>query len=158
MTCIPRVLAAGAFLALLACGGSDDPAGPKSPTSTNGTMSALIDGQQWTAVGIAASYQNQIGTLVIGASNASNVGFGFAVPANGPGTYTVNSTIGMNANLNTGGDGWLAVGTTGSGTVTITTLTATRAAGTFSFVLQATDAGVNPQTRNVTNGQFDVTY
>lgn len=156
MTRLPR-FAAAVTLALLACSGSDDdPAGPNPPA--NGSLSAMVDGQQWTATTIAANYLGQIGALVIAGSDAAGIGLAFTVPADAPGTYDLQATPGMNSSLTVGGEGWLAVAATGSGTVTITTLTAGRAVGTFSFVLVADDGGTTPQARSVTSGQFDVTY
>ncbi|HEX7122951.1 MAG TPA: DUF6252 family protein [Gemmatimonadaceae bacterium] len=155
MTRLTR-FAAAATLALLACGDDDDPAGPNAPL--NGSLTAVVDGQQWTATTIAADYLGQIGALVIAGSDAAGLGIAFSVPTDDVGTFTVQTTPGMNATVTAGGVGWLAVAGTGSGTVTISTLTSSRAVGTFSFVLVADDAGTNPQARTVTSGQFDVTY
>lgn len=44
----------------------------------------------------------------------------------------------------------------GSGTVTLTTLAGTRAAGTFTLVVQGLGADALPAQRHVTNGTFDV--
>jgi hypothetical protein len=50
---------------------------------------------------------------------------------------------------------WLAVSSSGSGTITISTLEQARATGTFSFTLISTTGRPN---KAVTNGTFDVSF
>ena len=53
---------------------------------------------------------------------------------------------------------WTASGANGSGTLTLETLTADRATGTFSFTATARTPATNPQTYRVTKGSFSVRF
>lgn len=149
-------------LALASCG--DD----KSPTGTGGTgggggsggstitMTATVDGQPWTAVSINAF--DQSGIIVVGSSNVGGtIGIGFGFSSTGPGTYDVGLNEITNFNV-TGlsGSSWGASGVRGSGTLTITTVTATRLVGTFEFTAPLVVGTGPPATRVVTNGVFDL--
>lgn len=157
---VMRSLVATCAAVLLACGGDSDggPAGPNNPNvPNNGSLSMRIDGVQYTPVGIQVAVSQNPAFIAIGTADAAGRAFGFGFStANGTGTQTIGGSSLVNANLAQGGAGWLAAQTLGSGTVTITTLTASRAVGTFT--LQATAAGTNPQTRQITQGTFDVTF
>jgi hypothetical protein len=149
------ILLGTALVASSACsGGSDGPTNPNP--SGNGSMSATIDGSAFVAIGIAASTSNSL--LIIAGADASSRSVtisasmlqGTGVQAIGQG----NAAIGQ---LIIGGNAWIAGGLQGgSGTINIATLTATRAAGTFSFTAPAQLGTTTPATRLVTNGQFDV--
>jgi hypothetical protein len=52
---------------------------------------------------------------------------------------------------------WSTVVAPGTGSITFTTLSSTRAVGTFSFTAQAGSGGATGQ-KAVTNGTFDVTF
>jgi hypothetical protein len=121
-----------------------------------GSMSARIDGSSWSATAaISATYNG--GILAAAGSDGVRT-IGFAVLASGPGTFTIAATQNINALLSQAGSsvGWHAVGTIGSGTLTLNTLTATGASGTFSFVMSATDG--SSSTRTITNGAFNVKF
>jgi hypothetical protein len=173
-----------ALLFTMACGGGDTssasttspsptPTPTPSPTpspgvapscagsTSTGSMSAQINGVSWVAVCIATS-RNANASVALGASdNASNATIaqtiGLAAPA-APGTYPINSAAisGTNGLLLIGAQLWTANVVSGTGTVTINTLTATAVSGTFSFGLvpQAPATG----TKTVTNGVFNITF
>lgn len=154
-------LAATIMAALLACGGGNGgPAGPNNPNlPNNGTLSARIDGVQFTAIGIQVAASQNPPIIAIGAADAAGRGLGFAFStANGTGTQSIGITSLANCSLTEGGQGWLATQSMGSGTITITTLTANRAAGTFTFTVLGTTATATPPTRQITQGTFDVTF
>ena len=144
-------------LAILAAACKDDPAGPDNGGNLpNGSMSARIDGSNWRATAaITANYQQ--GIFAAAGSDGTNT-IGFAVATTAPGTFTIGATANVNALLTVTGStiGWQAVGTTGSGTLTISSLSATGASGTFSFVLAP--VGGAGATKTVTNGTFSVTF
>lgn len=148
---------------LAACGGGDGPSGPGGGGS--GPMSATVNGQGWTA---------NAGTVAVGTSGAipglytisgSQVSGGNAraisislmnIP--GPGTYP----LGTGAHVSGGtaiyaesAGGWGTPLSGEAGSITLSTLTATRIAGTFTFVADAVTGGA-VGTRSVTAGQFDV--
>jgi hypothetical protein len=141
----------------VACGG-DDNGGPTAPPQSDTTLTASLDGGTTftaTAAGITAS----AGRLLVIASNGPNESFGLGfelrtgAQASGPGGTATASYV----QLGTGS--WTAGPNipTSSGTLTLTTATATHVVGTFSFTL-VTIAGSTPATRQVTSGRIDIRY
>ena len=165
-----RRLAVMATLVALGCGGGGDddddgnPTGPPGGGATNGSFSVQINGASWGAIGTINIQRQQNNTIGFAASgSAGGTTYGVAVSivnATGPGTHSLN--------IFTGGDGSnVAIGTSsgvgystsltgGSGTLTITTLTATRIVGTFSGT--AVPAGATAANLVLVNGQFDITF
>lgn len=146
------VWTAAAVLAASCGGGSGTPTGPG-----NGSMTAQVDGTAWRASqGVAAT--RAAGFVGVGgsASDASTISFAF--PDTGPGSFTVASPNGTNATYVKSGQGWTAAfGGGGSGTITVTTLTASRVAGTFSFTAPGVVGGASGN-KTVTNGSFDISF
>lgn len=148
-------------LGLAGCGGDDDPVAPAGPGNNNtgaGTMTALIDGVAWTAV--ATTGVNQSGIVAIGGSNLGGVlGIGLGFAGTMADTYLIGPGHIGNGNVTSlAGSGWVASGGNGNGTINVTSLTATRIIGTFSFTAPATVAGTTPAVRVVTQGTFDVPF
>ena len=151
------VLVAAATIA--ACGGSDG--GPASPNpnqnTSKSTMSARIDGTQWTATAVGVTARN--GALIVAGANGAGVGIGIgASMIQGTGTQTFGPTSAANGGVTASTMSWGANSFQGSGSVTLTTLTANRATGTFTFSAPALGAGSTPSPRVVTSGVFDVTF
>lgn len=146
-----------ASLLLTACGGDDDSTGPSGNTPSNGSFSARIEGSAWSATQIIASVQTGAVTVLSGGNAQHSVGFAFI--DNGTGTYTVGAGSPTNGSYieATTGRMWVANTVGGSGSVTVTTRTADRIAGTFSFVFAPSDPGTTG-TKTVTNGAFDVRF
>jgi len=148
-----------ALIALAACGGSDG-----GPTGTNatlgdGAMTASINGAAWRSEksGDKGSHSGTI-YAVVGLNTSYTISLGIA-GLTGPGTVNLslaggNGSIAIVAN-STGS--WGTAFSGGSGTITVTTLTANRIAGTFSFDAPA-GSGQATGTLQVRNGQFDVTF
>ncbi len=122
------------------------------------TVSARIDGTQWYARSVGAT------NPATGHFEITGLGFGpgdYSITlvldhVSGPGTYALGvapSVIGGNGYLSQSASTWSTTWRGDEGEVTITTLTATRIAGTFRF-----DADPNLATspRIVTQGAFDV--
>ena len=156
------VLVVVAAATLAACGGGSD-GGPASPNpnqnTSKSTMSARIDGVQWTATNVGVSARN--GALIVAGGNTAGVGIGFAasmIQGTGAQTFGPGIVSAANGSVTAGTMSWSASKFQGSGTVTLTTLTANRATGTFSFTAPALTAGSTPSPRVVTAGQFDVTF
>ncbi|HEY9384930.1 MAG TPA: hypothetical protein VIP80_15580 [Gemmatimonadales bacterium] len=136
-----------------------------------GTFSAVIDGVAWTSdaltLQVATSqsvpgYQLISGTKVSG-QNYVNIMLTLGY-IGGTGTYP----LGVNQGTNAGGSGAVTSQTGGvlglwntgfsgaAGTVTITSLTSTRMAGTFQFTAPPQLGSTATGNRVVTNGVFDV--
>lgn len=146
-------------------GGSSNPIGPSNPGGGGGgggagTFSAVIGGQQWTATIITASNNTQVGGFSVAGSDASGMRtFGFAIPNSGLGTYDITSPSNANyANLTNGQAWWATTNGGGSGTITVTSWTATTAAGTFSFTLVPSPGTGSAGNLAVAQGFFSVTY
>lgn len=157
-------LATFALIGASACGGSDKATGTNSTsnatTAGDGAISMTINGTAWRSLK-GADRVSKSGTVyaIVGLNLPYTISLGVA-GLTAPGT--------VNLNLATGGQGSLAIvanatggwGTAfngGTGTITVTTLTATRIAGTFSFDA-VPGSGNAAGTLQVRNGKFDVTF
>ena len=152
-------------IALLACGGSGD----ANVTGVNtgggagdGNFTATINGTSWRSSkaldhAIRASASAQIITL-----SATNLPYSIAIAigpitspatlsldAGNPSNAAVTMTVGSSTTI------WSTGLPGGKGTITVTTLTSTRIAGTFSFDA-ISNAGT--ATLHVTNGTFDLAF
>ena len=159
-------VASVALIALMAitsaCGGGGD----GGPTGTNGTgagdgaISATINGTAWRSLK-ASDKASRSGTIyaVVGLNLPYTLSLGIA-GLTGPGTVNLNVSAGGNGSsaiiANSVG-GWGTAFNGGSGTITVTTLTANRIVGTFSFDAPA-GSGAATGTLQVRNGKFDVTF
>ena len=151
-----------ALVTLAACGGSDG-----GPTGTNGnnaasgdgSMSATINGAAWRSLksGDKGSRNGNI-YAVVGLNASYTISLGIA-GLTGPGTVNLSLATGngSNAIIANSTGGWGTAFNGGSGTLTVTTLTANRIAGTFSFDAPA-GSGQATGTLQVRNGKFDVTF
>jgi hypothetical protein len=132
-------------------------------------MSARINGQAWsagTAAGMVAALQfapKSGGYIILGTEQSTTgVGASITITINnisGPGTYPLGvdavTVYGGFAGFTAAGGGtWLTPISGAAGMITITALTTTRIAGTFSFTANASSGGATG-TRVVTNGEFD---
>lgn len=144
--------------AVLACGGGGDDDGGGGPGGQT-NWSAQIDGDEWTGLGNAARSAGGIYTITGADASGGAISISlYNIP--GPGTYA----LGMNA---TGFGGMAIVSETSptrgwatplngrAGSITITTLTDTRIAGTFHYTADAQNGGATG-TREVTDGEFDM--
>jgi hypothetical protein len=146
---------------------------PTSPSAQNihscaggtlsGTFTATINGTSFVATCLDNLLTNA-GIVSFGATNvtqsnlSSFIDVAIAVQATAPGTYQLAKLTPSNAAVSVGGSQiWQAGGASGgTGTVTFTTLTATKLTGTFSFDMVA---GPNATgTKTVKNGAFDLTF
>ena len=159
-------------LVALGCGGGgdDDDGNPTGPPgggggATNGSFSVQINGATWGATGtinVQRQTQNNIISFA-GSGSAGGTTYGVAVSivnATGPGNHSLNIFAGgdgSNVAIGTSsGVGYSTGLTGGSGTLTITSLTATRIVGTFSGT--AVPAGATTANLVLVNGQFDITF
>lgn len=142
----------------VACSGGDDGTGPET-TLPNGSISARIDGSTWNAtLAVAANSSN--GILAFSGTNGT-VTMAIAVGIiSGPGTFQIGPVGAISNALITESNGrsWHASQFVGNGTVTITSVSATGAAGKFSFTAPAVGSSGANGSRVVTDGTFDVKF
>lgn len=145
-----------------ACGGSDS-TGPGGSGSGEFRLTAKIDGVAWASDGGAERIGVSItlpglysitGIKLTGANNFTIIMALYNIP--GPGTYPLGvgaSVAGGNALISSASGGWATPQTGADGTITITTLTASRMEGTFNFTATALTGGATG-TKTVTEGAF----
>jgi len=143
-------------LALAGCGG-DDPADPSGGNTGGDGLSCKVDGVSWTAPLTAAHLISGV-VSIAGTDASSSLGVGLGFLNGGTGTYAVGPGSPITACAVTEGlnDAWSASGDQGSGTITVTTLSSTRVAGTFSFTAPRSNGAGDPATRTVTEGTFNL--
>lgn len=136
---------------------------PVAPQSMN-RISATIDGAPWHAASVALQ-QNVSNLWGFAASNTSYMVTIGVQDFDGPGTYTLSSTLPLRLADVYGPGGvldtsthccWTSTGPGATGSITVETQTDTRIAGTFSFTLAAKSGTVASEPITVMNGEFDV--
>jgi len=160
--CRWRVVSSGLVVSvtiMTACGG-----GGTGPTGGgSGSMSATINGTAWSAQSNLIQFpapQKQGHYPLYGARTAGNTLNGVTfnlVGITGPGTYRLGTAGGVSggfASVNEGSAIWQTPLSGAAGTISISTLTDSRIAGTFQFTAEGVVGSSG--TREVTNGQFDI--
>lgn len=147
------VLAVSCLL-VSSCGGNNSPTGPGGGAN----FQATVGGTAWQAQSAAAG-GGANGTFSITGVNASGAGIGLVLyNLSAPGTYPLGvggTVFGGTATLTEGAASWWTALTGAAGTVTITQVSSTRIAGTFSFTAVPLSGGATG-TRAVTAGSFDL--
>ena len=139
-----------------ACGGGGDN-GPTQPAQSDTTLTASLDGgTSFTAA--TATITSANGRLLIIASNGPNesMGLGFDLRTGTQSSGTGGTATASYVRI---GQGSWAAGpnlAASSGTLTLTTASANRVVGTFSFGLVSISG--TPATRQLTNGRIDIKY
>ncbi len=168
---IRLLLASALALALAGCGGSSNPAGPSGGSggsgggpSSNKTVTVTIDGVAFAPTNVTAARSNpgfEIVTVVASnTSGSSGTTVSFAAPTQ-VGVYDVSAVVTQrgtgNLTIVSGGTGvgYLAFATTGSGSVTITSISATAVAGRVDLVMAPT-SGAGPN--KTVSGTFNVAF
>ena len=151
--------------------------GPSPPTSgpqcssviRGGTFSAVIDGEVWNTTspqgGFDCGFTNAL-TIVLTAPPTPNLRLTVSVAVTRNlelRTYPVANGVpyGRGVVERTDGKSWLSGGPASSGSVTVTSVSAQGAAGSFSFVLAPSSAATQPEDMRpmiITNGTFDVRF
>jgi hypothetical protein len=158
-TALNYVLAA-TLAATLACGGSSGPAGPSANNNNNaaGTMTAQVNGSGWTASVVKRAFLSGGTVLTVQGSDGQNRIITIVVRGTTAGNYSLalGNGLGHNAlyTANLGTANWSTALNGGTGTFTITSITATQVRGTFTFTGVSNVAGTAPV--QVTSGQFDL--
>jgi hypothetical protein len=157
---------------------------PASPTPSafcpaQGSLSATIDGVAWTAPCVDARYEVAFNRLTVtGSSRDYTETLTFTVVATGADNYSLGGPTPpttappfSSARLSVGCEArpgvcpsWIVSPCcgqqdgNGSGNVALTTITSTRAAGSFSFTFAPNRLTGASGSKPVTNGQFNVTF
>ncbi len=173
LSLIFSLLLLASSLVVTGCKEDENPAnggsGGGNTSSGAGTLSAKIDGQNWSAAALAptlpaaqAFYSNNTLTVIgsrMESGRTSTLTFSIT-GVTGTGTFQIRTATGS-ASYADGPTGspqaWITLGDN-AGTIEITTFNTSSkiASGTFSFTLQNSTA--NPTTRQVTEGRFDVKW
>jgi Family of unknown function (DUF6252) len=129
---------------------------PPGAGTTNGTISALVDGAPWRGA-VTARAANTGGFLSLTGQDTDTRLITMALPAS-VGVHSLAFGSSANAFMTIGGQQWVTATPGGTGSVTITTLTSTRVTGTFTMGMQPalTNPGARPS--QVTNGVFDLAF
>jgi uncharacterized protein DUF6252 len=164
MSTTRRIAPALAALALAAAGcGGGNGTGPNQNGTLpgDGGITASINGTAWRSskIGDRVTHNGQI--YVIGSINLPYT-LTVSVFATRTGTFgmqdlNVATGGGSTATIVNAGSGWATGLPGGSGTLNITTLTANRIAGTFSFDAVPASGAASGKMQ-VRNGAFDLTY
>jgi hypothetical protein len=139
----------GEFDLLLQSGGTLLPV----PANAGGRVGATVGGSAWNAATVAVSTFS--GNFILTTSNTAYT-LSISVPsASAPGTYVLGGTNSVQVTDAGGSTTWFCCsgGGSGSGSVTIDTLTADRATGSFQATLDRVGPG---STLAVVGGTFDV--
>jgi Big-like domain-containing protein len=135
-------------------------------TSTRSSMSAVIDGVAWNAVVVTTvktTIPSPPGTILgLGGTNGftgNYIMIALGIPA-AVGTYTLGPTSIGTAGLQipNARSQWVAGVLGGGGTITVSSVTATSASGTFSLTMAAERGTAATGTKTVTNGVFNVVF
>lgn len=132
------------------------------PDNAGSKVSATIGGAAWNAAGVAGQLSLANKLLTVASSNSTR-GLGISLSGvTGPGTYALGTSGGAARLITITGvaspstSTWSSLGAGSSGSVTITSVTATRVKGTFSAVLGPAPGFQTTGTLAVANGVFDL--
>ncbi len=162
------------FLAFVASACGSSPTSPSTSISTaapqpknaSGIVTAMIDGVSFTALSTQVSTNGgAIALAFVGVADNTLTGLGWGVTASAPGTYAIpsganNALLQYFTPAGVSTAAWTATNAQGSGTITITSLTANSATGTFTLtVLPASNPGpAGTGTKAITAGTFNITF
>ena len=151
--------------AVSACGGDDDGTGPTPGGSKS--MQASVAGEQWSANPLAITAARSGTVLSIAGSDiksGTTTQININLPnVTGPGVFQLNPNFAGQLALLTVTTGttpsvWTTALSPGSGSISISTLTTERVAGTFSFTAQASAGTAATGQRLVSSGTFDIAF
>jgi hypothetical protein len=127
----------------------------------NGSFSATIDGTAWTATGKVIASEPSGTTLILDASSPTYVMKLTMAPIAGFGAAAFSleavPTNGSSAQLTLANGKWSTANTGGTGNVSLSTLSSSRATGTFTFDAPPSAGSGSTATTHV-SGKFDVTF
>lgn len=150
-------------LAWAACSSGSSATDPGDGGSGTYHMKATVDGSAWSSTAGAETTGVPLTLPGLYAVTGAQVGGGYILVLTlynmaGPGTYPMGvgpTVVGGSAVVSNASGGWATPQSGAAGTVTITALTDTRIAGTFTFTAEPI-SGSATGTKTVTNGDFDL--
>lgn len=127
------------------------------PAHIGSTFGGTLGGAPWNAATVVMVAAPSSGTLTVGASNTGQLINLIISGYNGVGVYAMNSGVARYMTVMTVGaiQSWGGSGPLASGTVSVTSATATRIKGTYDVTLQASVVSPGAGTRTLT-GAFDL--
>jgi len=144
-----------AAISFSGCNKNDD---NNDPSGSAGSMSLTVDGSNWSATLAVQAISNSGVINITGSDSNANQASVILYGVSTTGTYQVGPGNPSNQLRWTAGtdpiNTYQANGVIGSGTVTITEITATKIVGTFQF----TGYNTAQQSKVITNGAFDVNF
>jgi uncharacterized protein DUF6252 len=152
-------------LAAFACGGSSTTGPGGSSGKARYYMTASVDGAAWAEDDLQASIT---GARLVGPGLYTISGFSTPTATTvlltlntirGPGTYPLGVNFGVpggTAQVSNTSSGWTTRLSGAAGSITVTLLTQTEIAGTFTFVANGILNAPATSTKNVTSGTFDL--
>jgi len=141
---------------VVGCGGDGTPRPPTGPDDSEAALTARIDGVPFASV--FATVGHSAGQVFINAGVGDPLrAIGFQFPDQGPDQFMMAPGNPVSAGVTIGNAPWVAGGDMGGGSISVTTSTANRIAGTFEFTVVA-QGGQQPAELTVTEGGFDITY
>jgi Big-like domain-containing protein len=133
-------------------------------TVSGSTLTATIDGVVFNGLGVSVDHTTAGGANILSIGGASGftgnyILLAIAFPAS-TGTYAIGMASPANGSVQIPNQGslWQAVLNNGSGTITVTSVTANSATGTFSLVLVPLPGTKATGSKIVTNGVFNVKF
>jgi len=137
------------------------------PDNAGSTFSVTLGGSAWNAAfvqgSVTTSSQPGVGQTLVVASTNSTRGVSITLTGvTGPGTYALGNSGAVTRQMtvtnvtNPLSNMWSSIGAGASGSVIITSMTASRVKGTFSATLVPTPGSTTTGNMVVTNGAFDV--
>ena len=155
---VVRAVLSAAFLSVISCGGSSTGPNSSGSNSCSTPLSAMVNGVAWCSPLPQATVSKSI-VSIAGFDSGITSSLGFAVVANAPGTYSLTFANGNggSATYSKAGQGWSSGLAGGTGSVTITTLTASHIVGTFAFDAVPASGGASG-TIHVVSGQINMTF
>lgn len=153
-----RVVLSAALLSVVSCGGSSTGPNSSGSTSCSTPLSATVNGVAWCGPLPQATVSASI-VSIAGFDSGITSSIGLAFVASAPGTYSLafaNANFGS-ATFSKAGQGWTSGLAGGTGSVTLTTLTAHHIVGTFAFDAVPSNGGASG-TIHVVGGQINMTF
>ena len=151
------------LLGMLAGCGGDSSTGPNNQTPTGGgTFTAKVDGAAWASSGLTTVAIGKAGGLyTLSGASASGTAIVLTLgPISVPGTYVLGvatgNVFGGMGIVGSGVSSWSTPLSGKAGTITVTAISSSKIAGTFSFVATPALGTSTTGNRTVTDGQFDI--
>lgn len=153
-----RVITSGVFNVPLSASTAVPPSippGPATPTGTPAGIIATIDGTEWRPLNGGQATRTAQGFVTVAGADLQARAFSIAILASAVGTYSMNNPASHNALYGLGTQTWFTSRPGGGGSVTITSISTTRVAGTFTMTLGPNQGNTDQRIVTIA-GTFDL--